>query len=296
MEGVSLPEKTNLYINSSHSISKDKIEISIPDGVLQVKPNEDLYLTVISLNTFYTFYQVIDGYNNQFNTYDNGVKSSFKLPIGNISVTDILNYFKSIENTSKIIVTYDKQQNKFHFLKQNQNHSAVLELVNCHSLLGFRITESQITITSHIIETSSSIPINVMSITNLYLHLDVGFDLSLNDNNLDNFNGIDNVKPNNIICSIPVNNCYNSIISYQNYDGGTAYQFKCNHQEILQSLSLSIKDQNDKLIPNFPDFNCIIQFQKRLKVNQQTSLLQIINDTVLRILFLLTELLRPRNR
>ena len=102
MEGVSLPEKTNLYINSSHSISKDKIEISIPDGVLQVKPNEDLYLTVISLNTFYTFYQVIDGYNNQFNTYDNGVKSSFKLPIGNISVTarDLLLRFNSDAGTN----------------------------------------------------------------------------------------------------------------------------------------------------------------------------------------------------
>jgi len=280
MESISLPEKTNIYINSQFSTSKDTIDVSIADGVIKIKPNEELYLTVISLNTFYTFYQVIDNYNNQFNTYHNGVKHSFKLPFGNISIEDIITYFKSIENTAEIVIIYDKKQNKFNFTKKNENYTVILELVNCHSLLGFKSTENQIEI-----PVISSIPINVMSITNLYLHLNTGFDISLNDNNLDNFNGINNVKPNNIICSIPINGCYNSIITYQNYDAGTSFQFKTNRQEIVQSLSLTIKDQYDRPIPNFPDFNCILQFHKKLKTSNQISLLYSINDTLLRILF-----------
>lgn len=291
---VSLPERTNLYINNINSKSKNTVEISIPDGVIAVKPNEELYMSVISFNTFYTFYQVIEGYNNNFNVYHQGTKYSYSLPIGNISVDDIIAYFTSIKSTAEINVAYDKKINKFTFTKQNQNHTIILEPINSHALLGFKSTEIQITIPSNS-SITSSIPINVMSITNLYLHLDVGYDLSINDNNLDNFNGVDNVKGNNIICSIPIKNCYNSIISYENYDGGTSFTFKTNRQEIVQSLSITIKDHNDRIIPNFPDFNMIIQLQKKLKINPQTSLLRSINDNITRILLLFSSLFPTNN-
>jgi hypothetical protein len=274
---VSLPERTNIYINNINSKDKHTLEISIPDGIIAVKQNEDLYISVISFNTFYTFYQVIDGYNNNFNVYHNGTKYSFTLPIGNISVDDIMTYFTSIKATAEINITYDKKTNKFTFTKQNQNHTIILEPINCHSLLGFKTTENQI---------------NVMSITNLYIHLDAGYDLSINDNNLDNFkNNYDDVKANNIICAIPVKNCYNSIISYENYDGGTSFTFKANKQEIVQSLSLTIKDHLDRPIPDFPDFNMILQLTKKLRKDPQLSLLQMINDSIMRILFLFTSFL-----
>lgn len=288
---VSLPERTNIYVNNINSKDKHTLEISIPDGVIAVRPNEELYISVISFNTFYTFYQVINGYNNNFNVYHQGTKYSFTLPIGNISVDDIIAYFTSIKNTAEINVAYDKRTNKFTFTKQNQNHTIIIEPINCHSLLGFKTTETQITIPSNS-GITSTIPVNVMSITNLYIHLNAGFDLSINDNNLDNFkNNYDDVKGNNIICAIPVKNCYNSIISYENYDGGTSFNFKANRQEIVQSLSLTIKDHNDRVIPDFPDFNMILQLTKRLKRNPQITLLQSINDTIMRILFLFTSFL-----
>lgn len=290
---VSLPERTNIYINNINSKNKHTVEINIPDGIISIKPNEELYISVISFNTFYTFYQVINGYNNNFNVYHNGIKYSFILPIGNISVDDIINYFNSIKNITEINISYDKKTNKFNFTKQNQNHIIILEPINCHALLGFKITESQIIIPSHSFITST-IPINVMSITNLYIHLDAGFDLSINDNNLDNFKSSNNLtKGNNIICAIPVKNCYNSIISYENYDGGTSFNFKTNPQEIVQSLSLTIKDHNDRIIPEFPDFNMILQLTKKLKINPQTSLLKNINDNIMRILFLITSFFIP---
>ena len=288
---VSLPEKTNIYINNIKSQDKHTVEIYIPDGIISVKPNEELYISVISFNTFYTFYQVINGYNNNFNVYHQGTKYSFSLPYGNISVDDIVTYFNLIKSTAEINVTYDKKTNKFTYTKQNQNHTIILEPINCHALLGFKTTETQITIPSNS-SLTSTIPINVMSITNLFIHLDAGFDLSINDNNLDNFKNNGNlVKPNNIVCAIPIKNCYNSIISYENYDGGTSFNFKANKQEIVQSLSLTIKDHYDNPIPDFPDFNMIIQLTKKLKVNPHTSLLRTINDSIMRILFLFTSFL-----
>ena len=105
-------------------------------------------------------------------------------------------------------------KNKFDFKKQTGEHSVILEVVNCHSLLGFRKTEQLITLPPVGLSVSSSIPINVMSITNLFVHLDAGYDLSINDNNFDNHNLIDTtIKGNNIVCSIPVRECYNGIIS-----------------------------------------------------------------------------------
>lgn len=291
MDSVSLPERTNIYINNINSTDKHTLEISIPDGIITVRPNEELYISVISFNTFYTFYQVINGYNNNFNVYHNGTKYSFTLPIGNISVDDIITYFTSIKNTAEINIIYDRKTNKFTFSKQNQNHTIILEPINCHSLLGFKTTQAQITIPSNS-GITSTIPVNMMSITNLYIHLDAGYDLSINDNNLDNFkSNYDDVKGNNIICAIPVKNCYNSIISYENYDGGTSFNFKANRQEIVQSLSLTIKDHLDRPIPDFPDFNMILQLTKKLKVNPQTSLLRTINDNIMRILFLFTSFL-----
>lgn len=288
---VSLPEKTNIYINNIKSQDKHTVEIYIPDGIISVKPNEELYISIISFNTFYTFHQVINGYNNNFNVYHQGTKYSFSLPYGNISVDDIVTYFNSIKSTAEINITYDKKTNKFIYTKQNQNHTIILEPINCHALLGFKTTETQITIPSNS-SLTSTIPINVMSITNLFIHLDAGFDLSINDNNLDNFKNNGNlVKPNNIVCAIPIKNCYNSIISYENYDGGTSFNFKANKQEIVQSLSLTIKDHYDNPIPDFPDFNMIIQLTKKLKVNPHTSLLRTINDSIMRILFLFTSFL-----
>jgi len=284
---ISYPERTNLYINNINSKNKNQIEVLIKDGLISCKNEEDFYISVISFNTLYSFYQVMDEYNNQFNVIRNGISTSYKIPYGNISVTTIIDYFNSIKNATDIIITYDKIKNKFSFIKQNANNSVVLELVNCHSLLGFRSNETSITIPSNS-SISSSIPINVMSITNLFIHLDAGFDLSINDNNFDNHNLIDTtIKSNNIVCAIPVRECYNGIISYNNNDATTSFNFKCNKQEIIQNLRLSIKDQYDKDVP-IGDCYVILQFTKKLNVNPMILILNEIKDYILKILLLIS--------
>lgn len=287
----SFPQKTNLYINSINSIEHSKIQIIIPDSIIKCNDYEDFYISLISFNTAYSFYQVIDGYNNNFKVNHQGTTTSYSIPYGNISVNDILVYFNSIKQATNIILTYDKKINKFYFETQNQNQTSILILVNCHKLLGFEKTVSSVNLT-HPNHIYSPNPINVMSITNLYLHLDSGFDINLNDNNLDNFNTLNNiVKPNNILCAIPVNNCYNSIISYENYDGGNSFNFQLNKQEQIQSLSITVKDEYDKVIPNFPEFNVIIQLQKKLRYNPQYNILNEIKNYLNQILLIFSNFL-----
>ena len=172
--------------------------------------------------------------------------------------------------------------------KQNQNHSTILEMVNCHSLSGFRTTETSITLPSNHLSISSSNPINVMSITNLFIHLDAGYDLSINDNNFDNHNLPDKtIKSDNIVCAIPVRECYNGIISYNNNDATTSFNFKCNKQEIIQNLRLSIKDQYDKDVP-IGDCYVKLQLTKKLNANPMILVLNEIKDYILKILLLIS--------
>ena len=285
---VSFPERTNIYLNNIYSDNKNQIELLIKDGLITCKTNEDYYISVISFNTLYSFYQVIDGYNNNFAVIHNGVETIYNIPFGNININTIIDYFNSIKNDTDIIITYDKNKNKFTFQKQNQNHLVSLKLINCHSLLGFRNNESLITILSHDIPVSSSIPINVMSITNLFIHLDPGFDLSINENNFDNHSLTDTtIKSNNIIFSIPVKECYNGVISYNNPDATTSFQFKANKQEIVQNLRLSIKDHLDRPVP-IGDCHIILQLTKKLNKNPTLILLDEIKDYLLKLLLLIS--------
>lgn len=284
---ISYPERTNLYINNINSKNKNQIEVLIKDGLIACKNEEDFYISVISFNTLYSFYQVIDQYNNQFKVIHNGISTSYSIPYGNINVNTIVNYFNSIKNETDIVIVYDSIKNIFTFSKQNKNHTVVLEIVNCHSLLGFRKSENSFTLPSTG-SISSSIPINVMSITNIFIHLDAGFDLSINDNNFDNHNLDDTtIKSNNIVCAIPVRECYNGIISYNNNDATTSFNFKCNKQEIIQNLRLSIKDQYDKDIP-IGDCYVILQLSKRLNYNPLYIILNEIKDYILKILLLVS--------
>ncbi len=75
-----------------------------------------------------------------------------------------------------------------------------------------------------------------MSITNVFIHLDAGFDLSIGENNFDNHGLSDKtVKSNNILCVIPVRECYNGTISYTNPDATTSFCFKAYKQETVQN-------------------------------------------------------------
>ena len=104
---VSLPERTNLYINNINSQSKNQIEVLIKDGLIACKNDEDFYISIISFNTLYSFYQVMDGYNNQFNVVHQGIRTAYSLPYGNISITTIIIFLillKTIQILSLLMI------------------------------------------------------------------------------------------------------------------------------------------------------------------------------------------------
>ena len=87
---ISYPERTNLYINNINSDNKNQIELLVKDGLITCRNDEDFYISVISFNTLYSFYQVIDGYNNNFAVSHNNVRTNYSIPFGNISINSII--------------------------------------------------------------------------------------------------------------------------------------------------------------------------------------------------------------
>ncbi len=147
-----------------------------------------------------------------------------------------------------------------------------LQIINAHTLLGFSKSENILDIPC-----TSFKPINVITITNIFLHLEPGYDLNINDGNLDNHKG-EIAQSNSIILSQPVDQNYDNMIKHSNEDGGNSWFFKCNRQETISSLSVSIRDQYYQLIPNFRDSHLVLQVSKRLRNDKYGSILEKILD------------------
>ena len=164
---LSYPERTNLYLTNLNN--KSKIEILIPDGVLKCDNHEDFYINIIQFNTFHSFYHVIQDYNNNFNIIiDNDTIINCSIPSGNINAYTIREYINNHSILKNhIYVIYDKLKSTFEFQKIS-NSSLQLEIINAHSLLGFSKEENLLDIPC-----VSSKPVNVMSITNVFLHIKV---------------------------------------------------------------------------------------------------------------------------
>jgi hypothetical protein len=111
----------------------------------------------------------------------------------------------------------------------------------------------------------SDIPVNIISITNVFVH--VSGDLYLNDENYDNHNSSE-IDNNNIIFSMAVDKPFNQCLSYNNIDGGNSFYFRLDNAKTnINNFRLEIRDQFNVLIPNFPEYNMILQFTKKTREN-----------------------------
>ena len=219
VELSSLPARINLYLNSANRTSGDSassFEMTMSNTLVTADTNEIFFLNVIQFNTFNNFYQVQKGYNTDFQILiydkDNVFHDSIigEIPEGNLTVHDILNYL-SVLLSGIINISYDKIKNKFIFttISSNSNHAYIyLNIINCDLLLGFsRLKRLKPILLGHNINIYSEQPINVISITNIFVH--VSGDLYLNDENYDNHNSSE-VDNNNIIFSMAVDKPFNT--------------------------------------------------------------------------------------
>ena len=277
VELSSLPARINLYLNSVNRTIGDKpssFEMVMANTLLTADTNEIFFLNVIQFNTFNNFYQVQKGYNTDFEiliyNHDNEFHDSIigEIPEGNLTVYDILNYLKVL--LSGIInISYDKIKNKFIFtaISSNANHAYIyLNIINCDLLLGFsRLKRLKHILLEHNINIYSEQPINVISITNIFVH--VSGDLYLNDENYDNHNSSE-IDNNNIIFSMAIDKPFNTCLSYNNIDGGNSFYYRLDNSKAnINRFKLEIKDQFNQIIPNFPEYNMILQFTKKTREN-----------------------------
>ena len=240
VELSSLPARINLYLNSVNRTlgdSASSFEMVMVNSLITADTNEIFFLNVIQFNTFNNFYQVQKGYNTDFEiliyNHDNEFHDSIigEIPEGNLTVYDILNYLKVL--LSGIInISYDKIKNKFIFtaISSNANHAYIyLNIINCDLLLGFsRLKRLKPIILEHNINIYSEQPINVISITNIFVH--VSGDLYLNDENYDNHNSSE-IDNNNIIFSMAIDKPFNTCLSYNNIDGGNSFYYRLDNSK-----------------------------------------------------------------
>ena len=283
VELSSLPARINLYLNSVNRTIGDKpssFEMVMANTLLTADTNEIFFLNVIQFNTFNNFYQVQKGYNTDFEiliyNHDNEFHDSIigEIPYGNLSVYDILNYLQTLLN-GLINITYDKLKNKFIFtriINTSTLYNGIyisnmyLNIINCDTLLGYqRISRNKPIEFIYNVATYSDQPINVISITNFFVH--VSGDLYLNDENYDNHNSSE-IDNNNIIFSMAVDKPFNTCLSYNNIDGGNSFYYRLDNSKAnINRFKLEIKDQFNQIIPNFPEYNMIMQFTKKTREN-----------------------------
>lgn len=283
VELSSLPARINLYLNSVNRTIGDKpssFEMVMVNTLLTADTNEIFFLNVIQFNTFNNFYQVQKGYNTDFEiliyNHDNEFHDSIigEIPYGNLSVYDILNYLQTLLN-GLINITYDKLKNKFIFtriINTSTLYNGIyisnmyLNIINCDTLLGYqRISRNKPIEFIYNVATYSDQPINVISITNFFVH--VSGDLYLNDENYDNHNSSE-IDNNNIIFSMAVDKPFNTCLSYNNIDGGNSFYYRLDNSKAnINRFKLEIKDQFNQIIPNFPEYNMILQFTKKTREN-----------------------------
>jgi len=261
----SLPERVNLYISSETRTTPNASDFYvIISNTLYIDTDETFYFNVIQFNAFNNFYQVMKGYNTDFEIliYNKNNQLHDKiigeLPEGNPTIYDIVNYLSNLL-IGIITVTYDKI---FGFSRDSRNKLILLE---------------------HNIPKYSDNPCNIISITNIFLHC-YG-DFNFNDYNFSNHDS-NEMKSNNIMFSIPINCPYNHVITYNNEDGGNSFYFRVDKKSTINNIRLVVKDQYNEIIPRFNDYNLIIQITKRKQINIVHKFLELISEYLSQLLLL----------
>jgi hypothetical protein len=290
---TSLPERVNLYISSETRTTPNASDFHvIISNNLYIDSDETFYFNVIQFNAFNNFYQVMKGYNTDFEILiynkDDELHDTIigELPEGNPTILDIINYISNLLN-GIITVTYDKIKNKIIFttISSNANHTKIyLNIINCDKILGFsRDSRNKPILLEHDIPKYSDNPCNIISITNIFLHC-YG-DFTFNDYNFSNHDS-NEMKSNNIMFSIPINCPFNHVITYNNEDGGNSFYFRVDKKTSINNIRLVIKDQYNEIIPNFNDYNIILQITKRKQINIIHKFLEVICEYLSQLMLL----------
>ena len=231
------------YINNSYS----NCEFFLP--VIEIPPQHHIYISCVLANIPYSFYN-IDTNNNKL-SYNIVVGASYEtinIDVGNYNIYQLITFlqtntpftFSYSSITNKLTITHPTSDFSF-----DSSNSTALEL------LGFKTTDSLLSLSSYNLSLTSIYCVNLQS--KHCICVQVNYQTG-------NIN-VSNKLSNNILASIPISGAPYSMITYRNSNAG----FRSNlYTNSLGYLNVKLIDQNNNLI-NFNGCHWTLTLQLDIK-------------------------------
>jgi len=297
-------DKINIYINSKNRDLNEKISnftVRIPQNLLRLEQGEYFTLNVNGFYCYNSWFNCIDGFNNDFHIIIKNINNEviqtyvYMLNDGNPNVNDVRTNINGLL-LNKVVVTYDKQRNKFLFKRtlpvSTQNYTMYLKIINCEDFLGFYKGDRNKEILLPFFQNvNSNNIINILGDEAIIIK--INGDCILAGNTVDNF-GTETYEPSNIIFMKPIDVPSNGLLQYNNDDGGDSFQYRLANVEQITWFTLTVHNQDDELIPNFSDYLLTLQFiRHKTEDGRMESLLNTLIDYVKQIYLLMSHFLFP---
>jgi len=297
-------DKINIYINSKNRDLSEQISnftVRIPQNLLRLESGEYFTLNINGFYCYNSWFNCIDGFNNEFQIIikndNNEIVETiiYKINDGNPNVNDVRTNLNTLL-LNKIIVSYDKQRNKFLFKRtlpvSTQNYTMYLKIINCEDFLGYYKSDRNIEILlPYYQNVSSNNIINILGDEAIIIK--INGDCILAGNTVDNF-GTETYEPSNIIFMKPIDVPSNGLLQYNNEDGGDSFQYRLANVEQITWFTLTVHNQDNELIPNFSDYILLLQFiRHKTEEGKIEILLNTLVDYVKQIYLLVSHFLFP---
>jgi hypothetical protein len=283
-------EKVNVYINSKNRSSSETVSnfnVAIPEGLLRLY-NKDEYwsLNINFFSAFNSWYNCMTNFNDHFQLIyhdNNGVETerlNFKLTEGNPDVYDVKNDLNKLLKTH-VNVNYDKPRNVYRFMRSGivtpSRTKLYLNIINAEDFLGFPKTKRNTLIELPLLtDVYSEQPINVIG--DEAITISINGDASLEGNTIDNF-GTNVYVPSEIIFCQSIDVPPYALLQYNNEDAGDSFQYRLKQVREIRNFRLTIKNQDNEVIPKMTDYILTLQFIKHKSIDRTSSLLENILDS-----------------
>ena len=297
-------DKINIYINSKNRDPSETISnftVRIPQNLLRLQQNEYFTLNVNGFYCYNSWYNCIDGFNNEFQIIiknsDDEIFEIYKYNLndGNPNVNDVKTNLNTLL-VNKINVTYDKTRNKFIFKRtlpvSTDYHTMYLKIINSEDFLGFYKNDRNVEILLPYLQNlySNSV-VNILGDEAVIIK--INGDCILAGNTVDNF-CTETYEPSNIIFMKPIDVPSNGLLEYNNEDGGDSFQYRLANVEQITWFTLTVYNQDDELIPNFSDYILLLQFiRHKTEEGKLEIILNSLLDYVKQIYLLISHVLFP---
>ena len=297
-------DKINIYINSKNRDLSEQISnftVRIPQNLLRLESGEYFTLNINGFYCYNSWFNCIDGFNNEFHIIikndNNEIVETiiYRINDGNPNVNDVRTNLNTLL-LNKVIVSYDKQRNKFLFKRtlpvSTQNYTMYLKIINCEDFLGYYKSDRNIEILlPYYQNVSSNNIINILGDEAIIIK--INGDCILAGNTVDNF-GTETYEPSNIIFMKPIDVPSNGLLQYNNEDGGDSFQYRLANVEQITWFTLTVHNQDNELIPNFSDYILLLQFVRhKTEEGKIEILLNTLVDYVKQIYLLVSHFLFP---